>query len=99
MLTEDEHQVEINYGPQCKKELLDAFLASIIKADAEAADYFKQQDSQLFFKIRESVSFYTLFALEVYTKKSLRFLNCWYFCLLQFYWLLYHSLCAYYLGQ
>ena len=55
MLTEDEHQVEINYGPQCKKELLDAFLASIIKADAEAADYFKQQDSQL------TVNFHLLF--------------------------------------
>ena len=54
-----------------------------------------------FGKIRDSVPFYTLFCVgkKVHTKKPLRFLNCWYFCLVQFYWLYFITFCAYYLGQ
>ena len=79
-----------------------AFLASIIKVDAEAANYFQQQDSQLFLgRFVIPVPIYTLFCVgkKVHTKKPLRFLNCWYFCLVQFYWLYFITFCAYYLGQ
>ena len=79
-----------------------AFLASIIKVDAEAANYFQQQDSQLFWEDSWfQCQFTPFFALakKVHTKKPLRFLNCWYFCLVQFYWLYFITFCAYYLGQ
>ena len=51
-----------------------------------------------FGKIRDSSANLHPF-LRWHTKKPLRFLNCWYFCLVQFYWLYFITFCAYYLGQ